>query len=85
MFGDITECHGIAYRKYFGINKSRTSVYTIPYEGKTYLFVDLFEEDTVNVPMETEPKLYEKADGITYSYKNGTLTVAGTGYSVFIY
>lgn len=84
MEGDIEECHGIAYRKYFEIEKNKTSVYTIPYGDKTYIYVDLFEEDTVNIPLDTQPKLYEKADEISYSYENGILTVAGVGYSMFI-
>ncbi len=85
MEGDVEECHGIAYRKYFRINKNRTSVYTIPYNGKTYLYVDLFENESVTVPVSDNVKLYEKSDDISYSIENGNLTVNGKGYSVFIY
>lgn len=85
MFGDISECHGIAYRKYFDINTNRTSVYTIPYNGKTYLYVDLFENESVTVPVSDNVKLYEKSDDISYSIENGNLTVNEKGYSVFIY
>ena len=84
MEGDVEECHGVAYRKYFDIKKDKTSVYTIPRDGKTYIYADLFEEDSVSIPLDTEPKLYEKADGISYSYENGILTVKGVGYSMFI-
>ena len=85
MHGDITECHGVAYRKYFNINKDKTSVYTIPYGDKTYLYIDLFEENEVTVPIDKEPKMYEKGKDISYSYENGNLTVKGKGYSMFIY
>ncbi len=84
MEGDISECHGIAYRKHFPVDKDKTSVYTIPYGDKTYTYVDLFEEDIITVPMENQPELYEKANGISYSYENGILTVKGKGYSMFI-
>mgnify|MGYP003291511936 CR=1 FL=1 len=85
MEGDIEECHGIAYRKYFDIDKNRTSVYTVPYGGKTYLYVDLFENSTVTVPVSGDVKLYEKSDNISYTLENGNLTVSGKGYSTFIY
>lgn len=85
MFGDISECHGIAYRKYFEIDKNKTYVYKIPYDGKTYLYVDLFENESVTLPVGTDVKLYEKSEDISCSIENGTLTVSGKGYSTFIY
>lgn len=85
MEGDIEQCHGVAYRKYFEIPKNRTSVYTIPCEGKTYLYVDLFEENTLTIPTKGDITLYEKSGGISYKIGDGILTVSGKGYSTFIY
>ena len=84
MHGDITECHGVAYRKYFEISKDKTSVYTIPYMDKTYIYVDLFNDEEVTVPANSDITLYEKSDSISYKFENGKLSVKGKGYAMFI-
>lgn len=82
---DFTEAHGIAYRKYFETSDEGVSVYTIPYMGKEYLYVDLFEGKNIFLPIEKQLHLHEKSDGIEYRIENGMLTITGTkGYAVFV-
>lgn len=85
MDADFNTAHGIAYRKYFKMPGSRASVYTIPYMGKYYLYVDLFDAESISLRIEGQICLHEKSDGIEYTLKDDTLTVSGNkGYAVFI-
>ncbi len=85
MSGDITKTRGIAYRRFFEVEKDRASYYTVQAEGKTFLYADFFEENTLEIPICGSVHLYEKSDGISFSEKDGTLTVSGDkGYAVFI-
>ena len=85
MAGDIESSHGIAYRKYFEMPKNRASVYTIPYDGKEYLYLDFFEKKTLTVPTKGNIKLYEKSEGVTYEIENDVITAsADKGYALFI-
>jgi len=85
MAGKIDCAHGIAYRKYFEMPKNRASVYTIPYDGKEYLYLDFFEKKTLAVPTKGNIKLYEKSEGVTYEIENDVITAsADKGYALFI-
>jgi hypothetical protein len=63
------------------INKCQIITYK---DGKTYLYVDLFDEGSTEIPAENV-SLYEKSDTISYTVENGRLTVNGKGYAVFTY
>ena len=74
--GKVTDANtiisGIAYRKLYDIsskNTSRSSIYTIPYNGKTYLFIDYHAEtnDTIVLPKEYSDKTFsiiEKSNNV---------------------
>jgi len=60
-------------------------MYTIPAEGKTYIFMDFFTNATLTAPLEGNVRLYEKSEDITYEVKDGILSASGKkGYAVFI-
>ncbi len=85
MSGDITSARGIAYKKYFATQHDRASFYTVPYAGKTYIFADIIEENTLEIPVSGKVSVYEKSDSISYEMKNNLLTVSGNqGYLVCI-
>lgn len=63
------------------INKCQIITYK---DGKTYLYVDLFDQGSTEIPAENV-SLYEKSDTISYTVENGRLTVNGKGYAVFTY
>ncbi len=77
--------HGIAYKKYFVPQADGVFMYTIPHDGKKYIYMDIFKETTLSVPFENSMTLYEKSDSVSFEIKNNILTVCGTkGYAVFI-
>ena len=85
MSGDLTCAKGVAYKKYFPIDKDGAYVYTIPYDGKQYIYMDFFKDEVLEVPVSGAVTLYEKSPEISYEVKNGVLTVQGAkGYAVFI-
>lgn len=85
MNGELPSIRGVAYKKYFTPKEDNVFVYTIPYKGQKYMYMDFFKEATLSVPFENSIRLYEKSDAITFEIKNHTLTVNGAkGYAVFI-
>ncbi len=85
MSGDLTKMRGVAYKKYFVPERDNAVIYTIPYEGKKYIYMDFFQEATLSVAVEGTVKLYEKSEAISYEVKDGMLSARGTkGYAVFI-
>lgn len=85
MSGDLTCARGVAYKKYFPVDKDRAYVYTVPYDGKQYIYMDFLKEEVLTVPVEGAVTLYEKSQEISYEVKDGILSVHGTkGYAVFI-
>ncbi|MBQ8588340.1 MAG: hypothetical protein IJ454_03005 [Clostridia bacterium] len=82
---DISVAHGMAYRKYFQVSRDGTSVYTIPCDGKTYLYIDLLKNDNLFVPVQGEVTLLEKSDGVAYKLENDGISISGDkGYAVFL-
>ncbi|MBE7063733.1 MAG: hypothetical protein IJN25_07155 [Clostridia bacterium] len=85
MSGDLPSLHGIAYKKYFLPAKDNAFVYTVPAEGKTYIYMHFFAENTLEIPVNGKPMLLESSDTITYKTENGILQADGTrGYAVFV-
>lgn len=83
--GDLTNVRGIGYKKYFTPLTDGASYYKVTFEGKIYLYVDFFQDQTLNIPITKNVTLFEKSDGIAYCLKNGELTVFGEhGYAVFV-
>ncbi len=84
MDGDVPDCHGIAYRKYFIPEKESGGFYTIETAGKIFIFADFFGENTFRIPTGGNVRLFEKSDSVSYTMENSTLTVSGqNGYAVF--
>lgn len=85
MSGDVTKGRGVAYKRYFPVTKDRAYVYTVPYGGKKYIYMDFFKEETLSVAVDEAVTLYEKSPEISYEVKDGVLTARGSsGYAVFI-
>ncbi len=85
MSGDLKSTHGIAYKKFFKTEKDKASVYSVKAEGKTYIYMDFFEENTLKTPIAGNISLYEKSDGVVYDIRDGFLSASGKkGYAVFI-
>ncbi len=83
--GELTNVKGIGYKKYFIPQKNRASCYSVKFDGKTYLYVDIFDSNYVDVNLPIEPKLLEKSEKIDFIYKNGKLKVCGEkGFAVFV-
>ncbi len=85
MDGDLTSVRGIAYKKYFPQETDRASFYSIAFEGKTYIYVDFAETNSLEIPAVGTVTLYEKSDDVSYEVKNDTIFAKGIkGYAVFI-
>ena len=84
MDGDISSLRGVGYRRYFPATSEGT-VYTVPFEGKTYIYMDFFKETTLSYVLSGKAVLVEKSDAITFEVKDGTLFATGEkGYAVFV-
>ncbi len=82
--GDISSAHGVAYRKYFPAS-SEGSVYAVPYDGKTYIYMDFFKDTTLSFPVTGDVSLFEKSDLVTFEVRDGILLAKGKkGYAVFV-
>ncbi len=85
MSGDLTKLHGIAYKKFFAPKKDKASVYSVKADGKTFIYFDFFEENTLEFSFEGNVRLYEKSDGVSYEIKDNTICAKGSrGYATFI-
>lgn len=85
MDKDLSEMHGVAYKRYFLPQEDGVYMYTIPFGNKKYIYIDFFKEAAVSVPYKNNIALYEKSDDVSFEIKNNTLSVSGKkGYAVFI-
>lgn len=83
LSGDIESAHGVAYKVYFPAS-SKGSLYTVQHDGKTYVYMDFFEETLFAVPAKGTVRLLEKSDAISFRHENGCLSARGEkGYAVF--
>lgn len=86
MNGELDTVHGIMYKKYFTLNTDRASVYTIQLENKTYVYMDFFDNNVLNVPVKNNVTLFEKSPDVKYKVENGILTAESKhGYAVFTF
>ena len=84
--GNLTNVKGVGYKKYFVPQKNRASYYTVDYEGKTYLYVDIFNGNGIDIDLSAEPTLLDKSKNISYTFKKGVLKVSGEkGFCVFFF
>lgn len=83
---NLGEMHGVGYKKYFDAQNDSHSLYTVPFEGKKYLYIDFFAQDKVEYDVtDTDVTLFEKSENVTYETKDGKLYVTGNkGYFVAI-
>ena len=66
-------------------SKNKASYYKVSAEGKTYIYADIFETNTLQISITGNVKLTEKQGDIEYTVQNGTLTVHGNkGFVSFI-
>ncbi len=75
---------GVAYKKYNSADQKDISYYTIPYEGKTYVYVDCHEiaERDIKLSNVLRPGAnfteIEKSDNVAYTVENDVLNVEMT-------
>ncbi len=82
---DFNEIKGVAYKKYFIPKQNKASMYSIFFENKKYLYVDIFKNNTLSFEHKGNVSLLEKSDGIDYKIENSMVVVSGEkGYAVFI-
>ena len=84
MDGDVPSVKGIGYKKYFIPCKDRASYYTVGADGKKYIYADIFENNTLEIPIAGRVKLREKSAEITCEIGKETITLSGMGYASFI-
>ena len=83
--GDIQSLKGIGYKKYFIPKTEKSSWYTIDFENKTYVYVDVFEKNNIVIPYQGEVLVFEKSDEILYTITENKIVVYGEkGYAVFV-
>jgi len=82
--GNLTKFKGVAYRKYFTPN-DRSSVYSIPYDNKKYIYFDFFKKNTLSFNISGKVSLFEKSGDIDYKIDDGKIIVsASKGFALFI-
>ena len=85
MAGDLTETRGVAYKKYFAPQGKHSLAYTVPFMDKLYIYADIFEGESVNIPFKGNLRMLQKSDAISCTAENDILTVSGeNGYAVFV-
>ncbi len=74
---------GVAYRRYFK-PENRSSVYSVDFEGKKYIYFDFFENNTLTFEVKGKVSLFE-SDGVEYKIEDGKIIASGTkGFATFI-
>lgn len=83
---NFTATRGVAYKKFFTPFSDGASVYSVDFEGKTYLFFDLIQKSSVKITTRGKITLYEKSDEISHLLSSdGQLTVSGEkGFAIFL-
>lgn len=83
--GVIENVKGVAYKKYFIPMQDKASFYIVPFNGKKYIYVDIFAQNTITFPLVGRIELLEKSNGVEYLIENDTVTVSGEkGFAVFV-
>lgn len=85
----LDSLHGVGYKKYFLQEDSRYSHYTVSYGDKTYIYLDIFTNEkieiTVDIPKGFEASLFEKSQNVSYTVEGDKIKICGSrGYAVFI-
>ena len=74
---------GVAYKKFFD-TENRSSIYKLDYEGKKYIYFDIFENSKLTYKPCGNISLFEK-DNVDCEIKDGVVTVSGNkGHATFI-
>ena len=80
----VDEFHGVAYKKFFE-TENRSSVYAVDYQGKKYIYFDIFEKNSLSFETLGNASLFELDGDLTYKVENGKITVSGNkGHATFI-
>lgn len=79
----VDKAHGVCFKKFFD-TEQRSSVYSIDFEGKKYIYFDIFENNTLTFKTSGKISLHENF-GLDYKIEDGLITVSGDkGFAVFI-
>ncbi len=74
----VRRIRAVAYRKYF-LPESRThAVYTVPWQGKTYVWTDFWADGKAEIPLEGRRCTPIASHGLTHTVQDGVLTAAGS-------
>ncbi len=78
---------GVAYKKYFKIEKDTAYSYDITYNGARYIYCDFFAPDSLDIKVNGNVELLELSANANYKVENGKLIVNSTSnqpqYAVF--
>ena len=81
----INSVKGVGYKKFFIPEKDFRSAYTIDYQNKRYIYVDLVDDGKVTITTDSRVTLIEKGDNVEWIQDCSSLTVTGKGtYAVFL-
>ena len=78
---------GVAYKKYFKIEKDIAYSYSITYNGAKYIYCDFFAPDSLSIEVNGKVELLELSPLANYKVENGKIIVNSTSntpqYAVF--
>ena len=79
----VNHFKGVAYKKFFD-TENRSSIYKLDYEGKKYIYFDIFEDNELTYKTDGKVTLFEK-DNVDCKINDGVITVKGNkGHATFI-
>ncbi len=84
MNGDVPDFKGVGYKKYFVPQANKASYYTVQAEGKTFVYVDILQENTLHIPYKGKANLVEEKN-VCYRIEKDEIVVKSVhGYAVFV-
>ncbi len=79
----VQKARGVCFKKFFN-TEQRSSVYAMEFEGKKYIYFDIFEKNTLTYKANGKITLHE-VYGLDYKVEDGLITVSGDkGFATFI-
>jgi hypothetical protein len=81
---EVNHFRGVAYKKFFD-TENRASVYAMEYQGKKYVYVDIFEKNSITYKPDGKITLFEKEGDVEFTITDGVISASGTkGHLTFI-
>lgn len=82
--GDISSTDFVGYKKFFIPSEQNHSIYAVEYDGKTYVYANIYQQGQESIAINGRAKLIEKYGDIVWTQDCSALTVSGSnGIAVF--